>query len=115
MKKKLLIFLMMLLWLAPKAQAQCTFRNTAFKNGEFLTYNLYYNWKFVWVKAGTASWYVVNSTYKGTPAYRCSLTTKATGGWTTTLCCATRCCAITRTKWLRSTSVRVPERAEGIR
>lgn len=79
MKKKLLIFLMMLLWLAPKAQAQCTFRNTAFKNGEFLTYNLYYNWKFVWVKAGTASWYVVNSTYKGTPAYRCSLTTKGNG------------------------------------
>ena len=79
MKKKLLIFLMMLLWLAPKAQAQCTFRNTAFKNGEFLTYNLYYNWKFVWVKAGTASWYVVSSTYKGTPAYRCSLTTKGNG------------------------------------
>mgnify|MGYP004658513823 FL=1 len=24
--------------------AQCTFRNTAFKSGEYLAYNLYYNW-----------------------------------------------------------------------
>lgn len=44
--------------------AQCSFRNTAFKSGEFLSYNLYYNWKFVWVKAGTASMYTVESTYK---------------------------------------------------
>ena len=47
------------------ASAQCSFRNTAFKSGEFLSYNLYYNWKFVWVKAGTASMYTVESTYKG--------------------------------------------------
>lgn len=61
------------------ANAQCTFRNTAFNSGEYLTYNLYYNWKFVWVKAGTASWYTVSSTYKGTPAYRASLTTRGNG------------------------------------
>ena len=58
------------------ASAQCSFRNTAFKSGEFLSYNLYYNWKFVWVKAGTASMYTVGSTYKGKPAYRSSLTTR---------------------------------------
>ena len=29
------------------ASAQCTFRNTAFKSGERLSYNLYFNWKFV--------------------------------------------------------------------
>ncbi len=56
--------------------AQCTFRNTAFKSGEFLTYNLYYNWKFVWVKAGTASMSTVQTTYKGKPAYRGSLVTR---------------------------------------
>lgn len=56
--------------------AQCTFRNTAFKSGEFLSYNLYYNWKFVWVKAGTASMYTVQSRYNGHPAYRASLTTR---------------------------------------
>ena len=58
------------------AGAQCTFRNTAFKSGEFLTYNLYYNWKFVWIKAGTASMYTVQSSYNGQPAYRSSLVTR---------------------------------------
>ena len=58
------------------ASAQCPMNNTAFKSGEFLAYNLYYNWKFVWVKAGTASLSTVKSTYRGTPAYRSSLTTR---------------------------------------
>ena len=58
------------------ASAQCTFKNTAFKGGEFLSYNLYYNWKFVWVKAGTASMYTVQSHYKGKDAFRASLTTR---------------------------------------
>ena len=30
--------------------AQCGIENTAFKSGEFLSYDLYFNWKFVWVK-----------------------------------------------------------------
>ena len=56
--------------------AQCRMKNTAFKGGEFLSYNLYYNWKFVWVKAGTASMYIVDTKYKGQSAYRASLTTR---------------------------------------
>jgi hypothetical protein len=56
--------------------AQCTYTNTAFKSGEFLTYNLYYNWKFVWVKAGSASMSTVLSRYGGKPAWRASLTTR---------------------------------------
>lgn len=76
MKKLRIIFLTLLAVLALRAQAQCTFHNTAFNGGEFLTYNLYYNWKFVWVKAGTASMYTVSSTYHGIPAYRASLTTR---------------------------------------
>lgn len=55
--------------------AQCSFKNTAFKSGEFLSYNMYYNWQFVWVKAGTASMSLVQSNYKGTPAYRAALLT----------------------------------------
>ena len=62
--------------IATQAGAQCTFRNTAFKSGEFLSYNLYYNWKFVWVKAGSASFSTVKSVYKGTPAWRGSLITR---------------------------------------
>ena len=52
--KRLIISLVIAL-AAVVAQAQCTYKNTAFKSGEFLTYNLYYNWQFIWVKAGTAS------------------------------------------------------------
>ena len=59
-----------------QASAQCTMENTAFNGGEFLSYNLYYNWKFVWVKAGSASLSTVESTYKGKKAYRASLTTR---------------------------------------
>ncbi len=61
---------------ASVAGAQCEFRNTAFKSGEYLSYNLYYNWKFVWVKAGTASMSTVQSQYRGRQAYRASLITR---------------------------------------
>ncbi len=66
----------MALFLAVQVHAQCSFHNDAFKSGEFLTYNLYYNWQFVWVKAGSASMYTVQSRYNGQPAYRASLTTR---------------------------------------
>ena len=52
--KKTLFAMLMLTAIVVNASAQCTFRNTAFQSGESLTYNLYYNWQFVWVKAGTA-------------------------------------------------------------
>lgn len=61
---------------AVSARAQCQFRNTAFSSGEFLTYNLYYNWQFIWVKAGNASLSTIQTIYKGTPAYRASLITR---------------------------------------
>ncbi len=73
-------FIVSLLLLASTSlSAQCTFKNTAFKSGEFLTYNLYFNWKFVWVKAGYASMSVVQSRFNGEDAYRCSLTTRGNG------------------------------------
>lgn len=62
---------------ATEAQAQCKYRNTAFKSGEFLTYNLYFNWKFVWVKVGNASMSTVQSSRAGKPAYRASLITRS--------------------------------------
>lgn len=75
-KIKIFLLTATLLLATMGATAQCSFRNTAFKSGEFLSYNLYYNWKFVWVKAGTATMYVVQSKYKGQQAYRASLTTR---------------------------------------
>ena len=58
------------------AQSACGIENKAFKSNEFLTYDLYFNWKFVWVKVGSASMSTVVSTYNGTPCYRTSLTTR---------------------------------------
>lgn len=58
-------------------RAQCSLENTAFKSGEYLSYNLYFNWKFVWVKAGTASFSTVSSRYNGRQAYRGSLITRS--------------------------------------
>ena len=76
MKTKLII-LLALLSLTTTVSAQCTFRNTAFKSGEFLSYNLYFNWKFVWVKAGTASMYTVQSKKQGKDSYISSLVTRS--------------------------------------
>lgn len=76
MKKYRILMAALVAFTAIVAQAQCPFHNDAFKSGEFLTYNLYYNWQFVWVKAGNASMSTVQSRYNGHPAYRASLTTR---------------------------------------
>ena len=73
---KFIIVILLLFTPSIWVKGQCTFRNTAFKSGEFLSYNLYYNWKFLWVKAGIASMYTVQSSYNGQPAYRSSLVTR---------------------------------------
>ena len=59
-----------------RAQSQCGIENTAFQGGEFLAYDLYFNWKFVWVKVGSASMSTVVSKYNGEKAYRTSLITR---------------------------------------
>ena len=58
------------------ASTQCGIENFAFKPGEFLSYDLYFNWQFVWVKVGTASMSTVQSNFKGQKAYRSSLITR---------------------------------------
>ncbi len=55
------------------ANAQCEAKNNAFKSGEHVMYDLYFNWKFVWVKAGLASLTTNATTYQLEPAYRINL------------------------------------------
>ena len=43
---------------------------------ETISYQLYYNWKFVWVKAGTASMTTTSGTYKGRKCNKTYLVTK---------------------------------------
>lgn len=59
-----------------RSAAQCTSENTAFQSGETLVYDLYFNWKFVWLKAGSASMNITGTTYGGRDAYRCHLITR---------------------------------------
>lgn len=55
------------------AKSQCTAPNEAFKSGEHVMYDLYFNWKFIWVKAGLASLTTNATTYHSKPAYRFNL------------------------------------------
>lgn len=63
----------LLVGLALPASAQCEAKNSAFKSGEHVMYDLYFNWKFVWVKAGIASLTTNATTYHQAPAYRINL------------------------------------------
>lgn len=76
MKLKTLILSLLLSLASLTATAQCGIENKAFKSGEFLYYDLYFNWKFVWVKVGTASMSTVLSTRDGRPAFRSNLITR---------------------------------------
>ena len=53
--------------------AQCPAENKAFKSGEHVMYDLYFNWKFIWVKAGIASLTTNATTYQQKPAFRFNL------------------------------------------
>ena len=55
--------------------AQCTQPNTAFQGGEVLEYSLYFNWKFVWMKAGSARLSTYDAHWEGQSAYKSELIT----------------------------------------
>ncbi len=74
--RKGLLLLLLLLLTVTTAKAQCGIHNTAFKSGEHLSYDLYFNWKFVWVKVGTASMSTIQTTHNGVPAFQSSLITR---------------------------------------
>lgn len=59
-----------------QASAQCSADNSAFKSGETLQYELFFNWKFVWIKVGSATWNVTQTTYGGRQAFCTTLTTR---------------------------------------
>ncbi|PKP18770.1 MAG: DUF3108 domain-containing protein [Bacteroidetes bacterium HGW-Bacteroidetes-21] len=64
-----LILLIVLLW-AFRSEAQCYSNNTTFKNGERISYNIWYQWGPVWVEAGTARFHSDSMMYNNQPAYR---------------------------------------------
>lgn len=70
---RLMLPLLLALLCALPTLAQCEHRNTAFRAGEDLRYDLYFNWHFIWVKAGTAHYTVSAADYGGQPALRTDL------------------------------------------
>ena len=50
--KKLILCLCLLIGVMATSQAQCGAQNEAIKPGETLTYELKFNWKFIWINAG---------------------------------------------------------------
>lgn len=74
MKRLILICITIIAAATAKAQ-QCGIENTAFQSGEQLTYDLYFNWQFVWVKVGKATMTTNLTTYQGKPAWQASLVT----------------------------------------
>lgn len=67
--------LIMIAMAAPRTAAAANNGTNAFKSGETLTYKLYFNWKFIWLNAGTATMTTTYTRYDGRQAWRCALTT----------------------------------------
>ena len=59
--------------------AQCPVQNTAFQDGERLEYKLFFNWKFIWKTAGSASMTTKMTTYQGKSAFQTDLITRTSG------------------------------------
>lgn len=76
MKKNITLILIVAFFAVLDAYAQCGSSNNAFNSGETISYDLYFNWKFVWKKVGTASWNITRTTYGGKPAYKAYLITR---------------------------------------
>ena len=69
----LLLFVVLLQFPAKHLCAQCGTTNNAFKAGENITYELYFNWGIISKKVGTANFSVNSTTYNGQPAYKLEL------------------------------------------
>ena len=72
----LILSLSSMLSLTGFAQSLCGIENKAFKSGESLTYDLYFNWKFIWMKVGTASMDTRMTTFEGKEAWKSYLITR---------------------------------------
>ncbi len=71
--KRFLVVLFYFLCINHLSYTQCAADNDAIQAGEGLVYNLKFNWKFVWVDAGTARMSVQSTVYNDRPCFKTSL------------------------------------------
>ena len=60
---------LLLLFFSQQAYSQCVTKNSAFADGEKITYDVYYNWGFIWLHAGEADFTVKKQKYRKKTAY----------------------------------------------
>ncbi len=53
----------------PDLEGQCFSNNFAFQAGEKITYNVAYNWHFIWINAGQVEFEVKNADFMGRDVY----------------------------------------------
>ena len=73
MKKLVILIGMCMWWSIASLHAQCAAKNDAIQPGERLTYELKFNWKFIWVKAGKAEMSLEPLTYEGKNCFQTTL------------------------------------------
>ena len=73
--KKILLTLCIAFGMGLTAHAQCGIANNAFKSGESLEYDLYFNWQFIWVKVGAAQMDTKMTKFEGKDAWKSYLIT----------------------------------------
>lgn len=69
MVNKVGLILMFCLLFTFTGNSQCNFSNNSFQANEYVSYELYYNWGFLWLSAGQASFNVSNYKFNNQPAY----------------------------------------------
>jgi hypothetical protein len=52
-----------------EGQGQCYRTNTTYQGGEEISYEVYYNWGFIWLNAGFVKFRVADTVYKGIESY----------------------------------------------
>lgn len=70
---KRILFILMLSALMAGSRAQCPAREGLLTDGEEIRYELFFNWKFIWIKAGEATLSTRLITYADAPAYESTL------------------------------------------
>lgn len=60
----------LLLLLTSGTNNKASIQNNVFKPGEFVSYDVYYNWGFIWINAGNVNFSVAAVNYKQKPSYR---------------------------------------------
>lgn len=70
---KRIVSILLLCLLVTGIKAQCPAREGLIVDGEEIHYELFFNWRFIWIKAGEACLSTRLITYQDTPAYESTL------------------------------------------